>query len=259
MGSTPLRVPLFAGLALALMAGPAFALDADQFAERLATLRGEVEALATDLDLRKEELRGRLRALDAQKADLQVRVRQEELRLEQLEQALETEREAREADAVASEALKPSVRTSIATVRASVQGSLPFRKGERLAELDALEAELEDGTKTPREVASRLWGFCEDELRLSRENALDRQVITLDGAETLVDVARLGMVALYFRTDDGRFGRAVSEGEDVRWVYYTDPESQARLDELFDALAKQIRVGYFELPAAFPAPVEVSR
>ncbi|MCB9765529.1 MAG: DUF3450 family protein [Alphaproteobacteria bacterium] len=247
------RIIAFAGVGLLTLAAPAFAVDLDRFAERLSTLRGDVEALSTELDLTKEDLRGRLRALDAQKADLQVRVRQEELRLEQLEQALEREREVREVDAAASAALAPSVRASVAAVRASVQRSLPFRLSERLAELDKLEVALDDGSMTPREVASRLWSFTEDELRLARENAIDRQVITLDGEETLVDVARLGMVALYFRADDGRVGRAVPQGEG-RWAWqaYTSEDDQRRLADLFDALAKQIRVGWFELPAAFP-------
>lgn len=234
-----------------IVGGPALASDADSLAASLASLRSDVETLATELSLQKEDLRNRLRAMDAEKADLSVRVRQEELRLEQLQQAVDAQVEARAATSEADEALRPVVVQGVATFRTTVEDSLPFRKGERLAELDEIERALASGERTPRESASRLWSFSEDELRLSKENALDRQVIELDGQEVLVDVARLGMVALYWRTDDGRLGKAEKTASGWAWVEYTDQADIVATAELFDALEKQIRTGFFELPAGF--------
>lgn len=230
----------------------------DTMAEQLSELRREVETLSTELGLKKEALRGDLRALDQQKAELQVQLRQQELRRSQLEQALDTEKALRAEIIAEGQALTPAVTESIATIRGSVEGSLPFRLDERLAELDAIQAGLDGKTLTPREAAQRLWAFSEDELRLSKENALDRMVITLDGEEVLCDVARLGMVSLYFKTDDGVVGRAMRSGQGWTYEPYSDGVSQQQVLELFDALEKQIRVGFFELPAAIdPAAVVV--
>lgn len=242
---------LMVGLLLSLGLVPvAAAADLDQMAENLAGLRREVEVLSTELGLQKEDLRGRLRAMDAQKADLQVQVRQQELRMEQLDQAVEREKALRAEVVAEGQALTPAVQAGIGEIRTAVAASLPFRLQERLDELDDIEAGLLDQTLTPREAAQRLWSFSEDELRLTRENALDRQVIELDGQEQLVDVARLGMVAIYYRTDDGQVGWA--ERTDTGWVWQPAPDSAASLQvlELFDALEKQIRVGYFVLPDA---------
>ena len=85
---------------------------------------------------------------------------------------------------------------------------------------------------------------------------LDRQTLTLEGGEVLVDVARLGMVGMFFVAGDGRTGQAVRQGDTWTWTVHTDPEDTARVLELVDNLKKQVRVGFFELPWALP---EVSR
>lgn len=241
-------------LALFLSAMPAaYAADLDTMAQTLSEMRRQVEQLSADLTLQKEDLRGRLRALDGEKAELQVQLRQQELRRSQLQQALDTEKEVRSEIVAEGQALTPAVVESISAVRGSVQGSMPFRLQERLDELDKLEGELKAETITPREAAQRLWSFSEDELRLSKENAIDRQVITLDGEEVLVDVARLGMVAMYYKTEAGQVGWAVREGDAWIWQRTDDTAEQQQILELFDALEKQIRVGFFELPGALVA------
>ena len=88
---------------------------------------------------------------------------------------------------------------------------------------------------------------------LASQSALDRQIITLNGQEVLADVARLGMVSLYYRTDQGEVGRAVRDGEGWRYEPVTDEAARLQLVDLFDALSKQVRVGFFLLPAAIPA------
>ncbi|MFT5587226.1 MAG: TolA-binding protein [Cognaticolwellia sp.] len=242
---------LGAALALILGAMPAaYAADLDTMAQTLSEMRRQVEQLSADLTLQKEDLRGRLRALDGEKAELQVQLRQQELRGSQLQQALDSEKAVRSEIVAEGQALTPAVVESIAAVRGSVKRSMPFRLQERLDELDKLEAELAAETITPREAAQRLWSFSEDELRLSKENAIDRQVITLDGEEVLVDVARLGMVAMYYKTESGQVGWAVREAGAWEWKPTTNTAEQQQILELFDALEKQIRVGFFELPSA---------
>ena len=245
---------LGASLALALSFVPAaYAADLDTMAQSLSEMRRQVEQLSNDLTLQKEDLRGRLRALDAEKAELQVQLRQQELRRSQLQQALDSEKEVRAEIVAEGQALTPAVVESIAAVRGSVQQSLPFRQQERLDELDKIEGELKAETITPREAAQRLWSYSEDELRLSKENAIDRQVIALDGEEVLVDVARLGMVAMYYKTEAGQVGWAVREEGAWAWKRTDNTAEQQQILELFDALEKQIRVGFFELPGALVA------
>ena len=56
----------------------------DSHASELARLRREVETMSTDLALRKEDLRTRLKATEAQRLEIDVQIRREELRLTQI-------------------------------------------------------------------------------------------------------------------------------------------------------------------------------
>ncbi len=64
----------------------------------------------------------------------------------------------------------------------------------------------------------------------------------------LVDIAKLGSVFLYFQTRDNRAG--VAKKSNGGWKFETADASSdiAQIAKLFDALKKQIRQGYFELP-----------
>lgn len=244
-----MRIP---GLALLLaMPGLAFADETEQ-ARRLAELRAEVEQLSSEIQQVKDEARGELRSLELQKSDLEARIRGEEVRVKELERLMERQREALSGEQVAGEVLKPVLLDALAQLRTSVEGSLPYRVDERLADVDKLSNQLQDGTLTPQRGTTRVWQLIEDELRLTRENIMDRQVLNVDGGEVLVDVARVGMVMMYFRTSDGRFG--VVGGKPGAWSTEVRTGADAgQIGALFDALEKQVRVGYFDLPNVLPA------
>lgn len=229
--------------------GGALAADVvDSRAAELAKLRREVETLSSDLVLRKEDLRARLRAIEAQKMEVEVQVRREELRLAQIQGEAASRQAEIAAHAGRSETLGPGVSASIQTVRAGVVAGLPFRLADRLAELDALDAQLREHRIRPEAAAARLWAFCEDELRLGRENGLDRQIVRLDGQDVLADVARLGMVALYFHTDGGQSGAAVREDGAWSWRLYPGRDEQKAVESLFEKLRHGVRNGSFSLP-----------
>ncbi|MCA9543720.1 MAG: DUF3450 family protein [Myxococcales bacterium] len=243
-------------LAMLLPLPPLFADDAAPgdvatMASELSALRGQVEAQSQELEAVREAQRAELRALATQRSDLELAIRREELHQAQLAEALAAQRA--EADPrAADDALIPPLTEAIAQLRAGIEGGLPYRTPERLESLDALARQLGDGSLPPPQAASRLWQLVEDELKLSRENAVDRQIRQIGGEDHLAEVARLGMVSLYFRTEDGRLGRAAPRQGGWAWEVLTSPGDVAQVDDLFDALRKQIRVGAFEVPAALP-------
>ncbi|MFK7931531.1 MAG: DUF3450 family protein [Myxococcota bacterium] len=245
---TPRWFPI---LLLALVANTAAADETDQ-ARRLAELRADVEALASEIQAVKDDTRGELRSLELQKSDLEARIRAEEVRLKELQRLMERHKEALTGEQVAGEVLKPVLLSALEELRVSVNGSLPYRIEERLADIDKLTGQLSDGSLTPQRGSTRVWQLLEDELRLTRENIMDRQVLTVEGDEVLVDVARIGMVMMYFRTSDARVGvlRGASGGWTTELLSGTDA---AQVESLFGALEKQVRVGYFDLPNALPS------
>lgn len=238
-----------------LLGGTAHAEDPDR-ATRLAALRGEVETLHQDLTLDQAALAARLQTLDLARTELEVQIRQEELALAQLQLQLEAEQAAARDGAGAHDALVPAIEAGAEALLAAIDASLPYRPAERRSVVDEIVVPLRAGTLPPSKAAHRLWQAYEDELRLGRENAVDRQTIVLDGGERLVDVARLGMVGLYFRTAEGEVGWAEPDGDRWTWRLAPDREARGQVLALFDQLEKQIRVGRFTVPPAFP---EVTR
>ncbi len=248
------QLPTLAFVVLVFMSvgRPLWADELANLAAELVKLRSEVETLSADVEMEKAELRDRLRAMAVQKTDLDVQIQKESLRLEQLRQSMTRQKKIIEEAQERGQVIVPVVKRLIGSLERYIGQALPFRKHERLKELQGLSDSLSAGVSVPQKVLARLWTFIEDEFRLTRENGLYRQVIVLEGEEILADVARIGMVMMFFRTEEGRVGHVgrTSEG----WVYQAieDPEAREQIGLLFDAFKKQIRVGYFTLPNALP-------
>lgn len=240
-----------------LLSLPAHAAETDYetLAAELARLRTEVETISAEIDDKKAETRNKLRTLASQKTSLEAEIQREELRLKQIQQAFEeVQTRVREAGALQRE-LEPAVLEAIAKVRGPIASGLPFRVDERVAELDRLRKDLDDEVILPSVAVSRLWTFVEDETRLTRENGLYQQIIDVGGEEVLADVARIGMLMLYFRTPDERFGQVARQGDTWTYTVYSDPIQIERAQALFASLEKRVRVGFFELPNALNTEV----
>lgn len=219
----------------------------DELVARIIEMRGQVEDLDAELQRLKAEHSTRMSTLSRQAGQLAAEREQQELRLRRIEMRLEREREQVAAAGAGDATLAPVVEQAIAELRAHVAESLPFQRADRLQVLDGLQSQLRGGALEPSRVANRLWALIADEIRLSGEVGLYRQPVTIDGDDRLADVVRIGMMQLYFRTDDERFGYAARR--DGEWAFeYADGADRDRIRELTAALRQQIRSGYFELP-----------
>ncbi len=222
----------------------------DNLAKSLIEIRSEVEQLQADLDMDKQSHRQRMETLGSQLTDLTIENQRQQVALEKLQQSLVKYREAKVQSDQNAESLVPVLLTSIDKVNAYVSKSLPFQIEGRLSELAKLREKIETGALDPKKAANRLWALIEDEIRLSRENAVYSQTIDLNGESLLVDVAKLGSVMLFFKTSDERYGKAVRHENEWRFVELNQPKAKEQVSALFDSLKKQIRQGYFELPNA---------
>lgn len=241
-------------VAVAALAGAAVAPAADsisQLAERLAGLRGEVESLSAQITAEQNDLQNELKSLARQKAELEAEIAREKLRLQKT-RAMVSERRAQiEKAEAADKELAPILDASIEKVRTYIATTLPFRRAERLAELDKIQDQTKQGLLTPERGLARLWSYLEDEFRLTGESGVYRQTVTLDGTDNLADVVRIGMVGLFYRTSDGEYGYATRDGGQGTWRFQSlsGKQNVAMVENLFESFRKQIRVGYFEIPA----------
>ncbi len=234
--------------AASVAVGQDSAQEAEALAERLVQLRSQVEELNQELEIVKEEHRAEMQGLAAQKAELEANRNRLETQVRQLEQTLEENRAAAAEAGVDNERLEPVLMEAIAGLRAQIEVALPFKRDERLAELDEIRVQLESDVIPANRAANRLWAFHEDEIRLTRENGIYNQTIELGGERLLADVAKLGTVMMFFRTSDLRYGQVKRQGADWQFVTIDDAAQIAAIEGLFDSLQKQIRQGFFELP-----------
>lgn len=221
----------------------------DALARALVEKRAAVEKLSNDVELKKAAERDALRSLAQQRADVERGINSLQLELQELQRAAAERAAAIEAREATRRALTPLILEHLDAVMIYVRAALPFKAAERLAALEELKGDLDQGRVAPDEALTRLWSAVEDELRLTRDSGLYRQKLELDGEPQLVDVAKLGMVLMYFRTLDGRLGVLAPAGEGAwRAVVITAPADRERLAALFMQLDKHIRQGFFELP-----------
>lgn len=253
----PMRNALPATLLTSLLVSAPVMVQAQEdyksLAGRLIEMRGEVDVLQSELNLQREEHKNRMAYLTAQEADLEASKDREALRVRQMEEDLEKIRLEVAAAGDTSETLSPVVLGHIAALRNQVSSGYPFKVQERLAALDEISDQLESGVVNAQRAVNRVWAFIEDEIRISRENAIYTQSINLDGQNVLVDIAKIGNTMMYFRTREKTYGRAVSTASGWRFELLESPADQEKVAVLFDSLRKQIRQGYFELPYALPA------
>ncbi len=228
----------------------ALAEELDNLAKRLATLRGDVEALSDELAARKDDLQEQVRSFGRQKSELDLQIQREDARVQKLRQAVAQQKAQAEAEQAAQQDVGPAFERHLQKVRRYVEDSLPFRMKERLAELDKIEHQYKQGLLAPQRALNRLWGFVEDELRMTRESGLYAHPVTIEGEEQLAEVIRVGMVTLYYKTADGQLGNIVEKNGVYAYEPIVDDDARKQVRDLFATFKKQIRVGYFTLPNA---------
>lgn len=221
-------------------------------AEKIVELRTEVENLNTKNQARKAELQSELKSLQARKAQVNAQIQQIELSLKQSKERLATIKEEISKAGVDGDKITPLVVSEVSKVKEWVLTSLPFQKEKRLKEMQNIEEGLEAGTLSGQKALGKLWAFIEDELRLGRENGVHRQTLNIHGEEKLVSVAKLGMVAMFYKTADNKYGFSKkSQDGTFSFIAIQEKDQVERVAALFDGLKKQIRTGQYDIPNIF--------
>ena len=228
--------------------------DADALVKSLVEKRSKVEELTEELENKKRERRAKQRAFENQKAQLDAELQRESVRHAQLTEAMQRKKVLIEASKERDAALLPIFEKNAAALKRYVETSLPFRQGERLAEVDLITQKLSGGLLSPRSALTRLWSLIEDERQMAKETGLYRDTVTVDGQKLMVDVVRIGTIGLYFRTGTGRVGLVTRSDSGWTTTFVDEERGRLQINHLFDSFKKQIRVGLFDLPNMLPMP-----
>lgn len=243
-----------AAIALALSSSLVSAADEqqslDNLTRELIALRGQVNDLADQLELNNEAHKQTVRSLMMQKSGVESSLRQERLSLKKLQEQFDSQTAEIGEKSAGSSGVKDILLDQGEALKARISAGLPFRTSERLAAVDDLLGRIRTDAVSPYRGANELWSLFEDELRLTRENGIFSQTVAVDGEDVLADIARVGMMMMYFRLDGERYGYFKREGESWNTVMISDEQASRQVSNLFDAFSKQIRSGSFVLPNA---------
>jgi hypothetical protein len=236
---------------LTALFSPALGLAEDEeMVKSIMDLRADVEALYTKIDENKEDYKAQMKSLSLQISDTEAQINRLETSIKLKEQELQKIQDKIATKSTDNFELKPVLNDAFAMLEKNIREGLPFKVPERLAALEKIKTDLKTGTITDERALALLWSNYEDNIRLTSEIGLFKQKIEIDGEEVLAQVAKVGTVMLFFSTPDNRVGYVTEDGAGYTYKTVNSENKREAIVALFDALAKQIRTGYFTIPNA---------
>jgi len=236
-----------------LIAGASLMANSDNMAESLMKLRAEVEQLDSSIADEKDTFKGSMKSLRMQKNDLESLIAKEDLRMKQLSAEMgKVKKEVQEAGKN-SVGLKPLVLEALERLEARIQTQIPFKTTDRVNDVSRIKEQLSKDEITAQKALALTWNSYSDAIRMSKENGIFKQTISLNGQDRLADVARIGTMMMYFSTPNNEVGYVVKDGPNWSYRAVVSKEQIDQINALFDAFRKQIRTGYFTLPNALVA------
>ncbi|MBU1657870.1 DUF3450 domain-containing protein [bacterium] len=233
-----------------LLSVTALTANSENMAESLMKLRADVEQLDSSISDEKDTYKASMKSFLRQKDDLESVIAREDLKIKQIQQELsKVHKEIKEAGKN-SEGLKPLLLSALDLLEENIQTSLPFKTAERLNDIAKIKEQIQNDLITPQKALALTWNTYSDAIRMTKENGLFKQTITLDGKERLAEVARIGTMMMYFKTPDESVGYVSKDSQGWFYKEALSKEEKSQILNLFDAFKKQIRTGYFTLPNA---------
>ncbi|MDM5271542.1 DUF3450 family protein [Sulfurovum sp. zt1-1] len=222
----------------------------DEMVKSIMELRSEVEALYSQIDNNKDAYKSQMKSYALQISDNEAQINRQETALKLTQQNIEKIEQKLEAAGSTTVDLKPIIEDALTSLEKEIKAGIPFKIDERVAALHQIKSDLENKNITQEKALALTWASYDDALRLTKEIGQFKQEITLDGKATMAKIAKVGSVMMFFATPDDRVGYVKQNGDNYDYVVTTDSTERDQIVELFDALQKQIRTGYFTLPNA---------
>ena len=236
--------------AIAISGSTVYAVENSEMIDSIMELRSDVESFYTQIDDNKDAYKSQMKSYALQISDNEAQINRQVTSLKLTQQNIEKMQKDLEALGSATVDLKPVVNEALAALEKDIKAGIPFKVEERIAGLQQIKDDLRNGNISQEKALALTWASYDDALRLTKEIGQFKQEITLDGKATMAKIAKVGSVMMFFATPDDRVGYVKKDGEKYSYVVAADTVERDQIIDLFDALQKQIRTGYFTLPNA---------
>ena len=234
-----------------LLLGSALAANTNEkLVNSIISLRGDVENLYTDIKENKQRYNSEMKSLSMQITDSQAQLNRKNTSIKLSKNELfKIQTQIKETSNGNSE-IKPLVLNALDLLEQSINEGIPFMVDARVADLEKIKSDLNANLITNEKALALTWASYDDTIRVTKEIGLFKQQIDIKGKKVLAKIAKLGSVALFFSTPSNEVGFVVNNAGTYEYKHITNPEDIKKIVALFDALQKQIRTGFFELPNA---------
>ena len=241
---------LFVSASIVLSGASLYAADNAEMVKSIMKLRADVEGLYSKIDENKENYKSQMKSYAMQVADNEAQLNRKAtaLKVANAESAKLEEQIAKKG--ASANDLTPVLSTAIDTLEQIVKTGIPFKTDERLADLEKIKADMKSGNITQEKALSLVWANYDDTLRMTKEVGMFKQQVKIGNEEKLAKVAKIGTAMMFFMTPDDQVGYVRNDKGGYSYVVTDDETSKKQIYAFFDALQKQIRTGYFNLPNA---------
>ena len=248
MVTTPKKILLLAAVSSTFLSPMLVAQD--EMVNSIMQLRAQVEALYTQIDDNKDAYKSQMKSYALQISDNEAQINRQETSLKLTQQNIDKTQKKLDEMGSATVDLTPIVTEALDALEKEIKAGIPFKVEERNAALHQIKADLKNGNISQEKALALTWASYDDALRLTKEIGQFKQEIKLDEKATMAKIAKVGSMMMFFATPDDRVGYVKQDGKKYSYVVTTDKAERDQIIDLFDALQKQIRTGYFTLPNA---------
>jgi len=241
---------IFLSTTIAISSSSVYAENNTEMVQSIMKLRGDVEGLYTQIDENKDNYKSQMKSYAMQVADNEAQINRKETALKVANAESKKIEEQIAKKGASTNDLKPMLTVAIDNLEKIVKSGIPFKIEERVADLEKIKTDLKSGNITQEKSLSLVWASYDDTLRMTKEIGMFKQQIQIGEDQKLAKVAKIGTAMMFFITPDDQVGYVKNNGTDYTYVVASDDVSMKQIHTLFDALQKQIRTGYFNLPNA---------
>lgn len=237
-------------LSATLLSSSLIAGNNEKLVNSIIELRGDVENIYTDIKENKQRYNSEMKSLSMQITDSEAQINRKTTSIKLAKNELSNIKIKIKETSSGNSEIKPLVINALDLLEKSINEGIPFMVNKRVADIQKIKSDLQDNLITNEKALSLAWASYDDTIRVTKEIGIFKQKIDLKGKKVLVKIAKLGSIAMFFSTPSNEVGFVVKDMNDYKYKQITNPDDVKKIVALFDALQKQIRTGYFELPNA---------
>ncbi|PHS59039.1 MAG: hypothetical protein COB17_00430 [Sulfurimonas sp.] len=237
-------------LSTSILTSTLSAQSSQDIVSSIMKLRGDVESLYTGIKENEFRYKTEMKSLSMQATDLEAQINRQSTSLKLAKSELNKIKAKIKETVSSNDDIKPMVLDALNLLSKSIKEGIPFMVEDRVASLNKIKADMNEGLITSEKALSLAWASYDDTLRITKEIGLFKQKITINGKVVLSKIAKIGSVMMFFSTPNNKLGYVVKKNNAYEYKLITDPKDIKKISSLFDALQKQIKTGFFEIPNA---------